>query len=98
MPLMEQVSITNKVYTVPAGGKSWVNVDELGEEGNTYVAKGQIALKNGPISVRRTIRDPGLYTVAAFDSYLNSWGVKTSGKINRGATPAGAYKILTHTS
>lgn len=98
MPPARHIFILNKVYTVAAGGSTSVIIEEDGEEGNSYVARGQVGIKHSRLTIRRTIREPGLYAASAFAAYLNSWGVKTSGKISRGVKPPRAYRLVIHYS
>jgi len=89
MPPDKHLQLVNRAITTGAGG-SVLKVIEKSDEINSYEVVGSISAGSKALEIRRTIGDPALYTVGSFEAYLTSWGVVTSGSIDRGKTPAQA--------
>jgi len=94
----KHLKLVNRARTVRGRGKSLLKVIGVEKGVNSYEVVGTIPIKSEAVEIRRKVDDPALYTVGSLEAYLVSWGVVTSGLIEKGKVPADAKLLLTRES
>lgn len=93
------VRVVNEATTVPGKYPRLSVNSQTGEGGRTTITvKGKIGASAAPYSINRRIDDPARFAGEAFVTALESVGVKVGGEVKRGAAPAQARTLITHTS
>ncbi len=93
MPPDKHLRLVNRALTVNGNGRCNLKVVENPERVNSYEVVGTIPVNSETTTIRRTIKDPALYTAGSFEAYLASWGVKVGGEITKGEVPKKAKLI-----
>lgn len=93
------MSLVNEALTVRAGRKRHLRVGREYSEGKNVISvRGHIALDVPPVRIYRAIKDPSLYTLMAFRSFLQQQKIECGGTLKYGKTPHNAIPLYTHES
>lgn len=96
-PPTPYLQIRNQARTVGRGGRVTLAVSEGSEEG-VLIVWGNLPLSAGEFSLRRGIRNPGLFTGTAILEALKKEGIPVRGRVKIEAIPSRAVLIYSHAS
>ncbi len=97
-PENSYIDVVNQASTGPAGGSTSIVVSRTnfveGDIGDTVLLRGSIPMDHKELRFYRNIVNPALYTAHMFKTFWEQRGLKFTGHLAEGQTPAGAKQVL----